>query len=107
MEATSVRSRVVIETLRGALQEAMELITALDKENNELKFQSNQHNEMPPVLNAKFIKEYLGISQSKVYELLHTNHSAGGIKAFKDGDRWLVKRENFKDWLDKKELERG
>lgn len=51
---------------------------------------------MKPVLNAKDIKEYLGISLTTVYEMFRDPT----FPNFKIGGRKLVKSEDFMNWLD-------
>lgn len=51
---------------------------------------------MKPVLNAKDIKEYLGVSETKVYELFRQTD----FPTLRIGGRRLVKSEDFLSWLE-------
>ncbi len=52
---------------------------------------------MKPIMNAKDIKEYLGVSETKVYALLRQTD----FPTLKIGGRRLVKTEDFLEWLEK------
>lgn len=54
---------------------------------------------MKPVMNAKDIKEYLGVSLSTAYEIMRQH----GFPVMKIGGRRLVKSHKFMEWLDKQE----
>jgi len=52
---------------------------------------------MKPVMNAKDIKNFLGVSETKAYELMRQTDFPTLII----GGRRLVKTEDFMVWLDK------
>ncbi|MGD7007580.1 helix-turn-helix domain-containing protein [Metabacillus sp. 84] len=54
---------------------------------------------MKPVMNAKDIKEYLGVSLSTAYEIMRQT----GFPLMKIGGRRLVKSQKFMEWLEKQE----
>lgn len=51
---------------------------------------------MKPVMNAKDIQEYLGVSQSKAYDMMREK----SFPTLKIGGRRLVKSVDFEKWLD-------
>ncbi len=89
----TVKGRVITELM----QETMNYVIALEKENAELREENEalKSDTMPPVLSQKWIGEYLGISTGKVSDWLISGKMPG-IK--KDG-RWFVKREDFIQWF--------
>lgn len=52
---------------------------------------------MKPIMNAKDIKEYLGVSLSKAYDMMREK----SFPTLKIGGRRLVKTEDFLNWLEK------
>ena len=52
--------------------------------------------ELPPVLSAKDIKAYLGISTGMVHELLNSE----GFPTLKINTRKLVRKEHFIQWME-------
>ena len=61
----------------------------------ESKYKS--YEDLPLMLNVQMIADVLGISRSKAYELV----SSAGFPALKLGNRIIVPREQFVDWVRK------
>ncbi|WP_216831705.1 helix-turn-helix domain-containing protein [Alkalihalobacterium elongatum] len=57
-------------------------------------------NELPNVLTAQNIAEYLKISRRRVYELFQLSEEAGGIRCFEIGLSKRVEKEDFVEWLE-------
>lgn len=53
------------------------------------------YDELPLFLNAKIVAEVLGIAPSSAYELMHEK----GFPILKVGNRLLVEKDKFKDWI--------
>lgn len=65
-----------------------------------------QFNQMPEVLTAKHIAEYLNISRRRVYELFQLKPSQGGIPNFDIGISKRVIKEDFEEWINNKKIEK-
>ena len=61
----------------------------------ESKYRS--YEDLPLMLNVQMIADVLGISRSKAYELV----SSGGFPSLKLGNRIIVPREQFVEWVQK------
>ena len=56
------------------------------------------YEELPLMLNAETVKNVLGISISSAYELMHEKD----FPSIKIGNRMIVPKDKFREWLDKK-----
>ena len=56
------------------------------------------YDELPLFLNADTVAKVLGISISSAYELMHEKD----FPALKVGNRLIVPKENFKQWVERK-----
>jgi hypothetical protein len=63
--------------------------------------------EMPEILTAQHIADYLSISRGKVYELFKINESAGGIVNFDIGASKRVKKASFIRWIEARTTEKA
>ena len=54
------------------------------------------YDELPLFLNAEIIANLLGISPSSAYELMHEK----GFPVLKIGNRMVVPKEKFRDWVE-------
>lgn len=61
--------------------------------------------ELPEVLTAQNIADYLHISRRRVYELLALSPSAGGIPSFSIGSSKRATKDDFSNWLESKKAE--
>ena len=55
------------------------------------------YDELPLFLNAKTVAEVLGIAPSSAYELMHEK----GFPILKVGNRLLVEKDKFKEWINR------
>ena len=56
------------------------------------------YDELPLMLDAKILKEVLGISLTSTYALMHEKD----FPSVKIGNRIVVSKEKFIEWIDKK-----
>lgn len=63
--------------------------------------------EMPEILTAQNIADYLGISRKRVYELFQIKPEHGGIPNFDIGYSRRVRKKDFVAWIDKKVHEKS
>lgn len=56
--------------------------------------------ELPPIICAQHIADYLSISRRRVYELFDLIPQAGGIPNFDVGYSKRVRKEDFAAWID-------
>lgn len=61
--------------------------------------------ELPDILSAQLIANYLGLSRSTVYSLLDVRPDSGGIPNFSIGNSRRVDKREFSVWLDQKKGE--
>lgn len=54
------------------------------------------YDELPLFLNAEMVAKVLGISISSAYELMHET----GFPALRIGNRIVVPKEKFRQWVD-------
>lgn len=54
------------------------------------------YDELPLFLNAKILADVLGIAPSSAYELMHEK----GFPVLKVGNRLLVEKSKFKEWIE-------
>lgn len=55
--------------------------------------------ELPEILTAQHISDYLGISRGKIYELFQINPASGGIPSFAIGTSKRVEKKDFIKWI--------
>ena len=55
------------------------------------------YDELPLFLNAETISKLLGISSTTVYEMMHQKD----FPVLRVGNRMVVPKERFKEWVDK------
>ena len=55
------------------------------------------YDELPFFLNAKTLAEVLGVAPSSAYELMHEK----GFPVLKVGNRLLVEKSKFKEWIER------
>ena len=55
------------------------------------------YDELPLFLNAKLLAEMLGVAPSSAYELMHEK----GFPVLKVGNRLLVEKSKFKEWIER------
>lgn len=58
--------------------------------------------ELPDILTAQNISDYLGISRRRVYELLQLSEELGGIRCLELGASKRVEKEDFFRWIEAK-----
>ena len=56
------------------------------------------YDELPLFLNAEMLAKVLGVATSTAYELMHEKD----FPALKVGNRLVVPKENFKQWVETK-----
>lgn len=79
------------------------------KINEELKGK-RQHisiDDLPEIITAQNISDYLGICRRRVYELFQLKPSAGGIPNFDIGLSRRVEKKDFIQWIDAKKKEKA
>lgn len=59
-------------------------------------------NELPEVLTAQHIADYLGISRRRVYELFQLKREYGGIPNFDIGFSKRVEKADLVKWIEAK-----
>jgi len=57
---------------------------------------------LPHILTAQEIADFLRIGRKRVYELLDLSPDHGGIPSFNVGRSRRVEREEFRRWLDRR-----
>jgi len=70
--------------------------------NNDLfedKIMTSELDQLPEILTAKHIAEYLKISRRRVYELFQLNPEYGGIPNFEIGASKRVEKDDFIKWI--------
>lgn len=63
--------------------------------------------ELPEVLTAQNIADYLVISRRRVYELFQLKPSAGGIPNFDIGASKRVEKKDFIKWIEARKSEKA
>ena len=56
-------------------------------------------NELPEILTAQHISDYLGISRGMIYTLFQINPASGGIPNFAIGTSKRVEKKDFVEWI--------
>ena len=59
-------------------------------------------NDLPPILTAQHIADFLMISRQRVYELMQLHKAHGGIPNFQIGATRRVDRDEFLAWIEKR-----
>ena len=62
--------------------------------------------DMPEILTAQDIADYLKISRRRVYELFQLSPDIGGIPNFEIGLSKRVMKEDFLGWLEQRKKEK-
>ncbi len=62
--------------------------------------------ELPEILTAQHIADYLAISRRRVYELFQIKPVAGGIPNFDIGLSKRVDKQDFIDWIEARKREK-
>jgi excisionase family DNA binding protein len=60
---------------------------------------SKHIDQLPEILTAQHIADYLTISRRRVYELFQMTVEAGGIRSFDIGNSKRVEKEDFICWI--------
>lgn len=86
--------------------------TESNKENRDKKPCEGQNNtadyeELPRILTAQNIADYLGISRRIAYELFQTNPAHGGIPNFNIGYSKRVEKADFIRWIEERKKEKA
>lgn len=63
--------------------------------------------QLPDILTAQNIADYLGISRRRVYELFQMTPEHGGIPNFDIGFSKRVRKEDFLLWIESKVQEKS
>lgn len=63
-------------------------------------------NELPEVLTAQHISDYLGVSRGKIYTLFQINPASGGIPNFDIGTSKRVEKKDFLAWIEARKGEK-
>jgi len=63
--------------------------------------------QLPDILTAQNIADYLGISRRRVYELFQMAPEYGGIPNFDIGFSKRVRKEDFLRWIESKVQEKS
>jgi hypothetical protein len=63
--------------------------------------------ELPEVISAQHISDYLTISRRRVYELFQTLPKAGGIPNFDIGASKRVKKVDLIRWIEERKQEKA
>jgi len=61
--------------------------------------------ELPEILTAQNIADYLSITRKTVYELFKRNPDHGGLPCFNIGTSKRVDKDDFCKWLDQRKQE--
>jgi hypothetical protein len=56
--------------------------------------------DLPDILKAQDVADFLGISRRRVYELLQMSEKVGGIKCISIGASKRVEKNDFLQWLE-------
>ena len=64
-------------------------------------------NELPEIITAQHISDYLGISRGKVYTLFQIKPAAGGIPNFDIGNSKKVEKKDFLAWIEARKKEKA
>ena len=64
-------------------------------------------NELPEILTAQHISDYLGISRGKIYELFRTTPEYGGIPNLSIGISKRVEKKDFILWIEARKSEKA
>ena len=64
-------------------------------------------NELPDILTAQNIADYLGISRRRVYELFQLKPRAGGIPNFDIGLSKRAEKKDFLAWIEARKGEKA
>ena len=63
--------------------------------------------QLPDILTAQNIADYLGISRRRVYELFQMTPEHGGIPNFDIGMSKRVRKEDFLRWIERRVQEKS
>ncbi|AJD83045.1 hypothetical protein [Paenibacillus larvae] len=63
--------------------------------------------ELPDILTALLIANYLGISRRRVYELFKLNPEYGGIPNFQIGKTKFAHKDDLTQWIENKIKEKS
>lgn len=61
-------------------------------------------NELPNILTAQDIADYLRIGRKRVYELMDLSPEHGGIPTFNVGRSRRVERKDFERWIEARKV---
>ena len=63
--------------------------------------------ELPEVITAQHISDYLGISRGKIYTLFQIKPASGGIPNFDIGNSKKVEKKDFVEWIEARKREKA
>ena len=64
-------------------------------------------NDLPEIITAQHISDYLGISRGKVYTLFQIKPASGGIPNFAIGKSKRVEKKDFMEWIEARKVEKA
>jgi hypothetical protein len=67
----------------------------------------NHLEQLPDILSAQHIANYLQISRRRVYELFQMTEAAGGIRNFDIGASKRVDKQDFIRWIEARKEEKS
>jgi excisionase family DNA binding protein len=65
------------------------------------------HTEPKEFYTSEELRCWLGLGRTKVFELLNTPTSEGGIPHFRIGRRIVIRRQDVEDWLERHRFGEG
>jgi len=74
----------------------LQLSTKIKRRNKMQESTFTNYDQLPLFLNANTVAQVLGVSISSAYELMHET----GFPALRIGNRIVVPKEKFRQWVD-------
>ena len=103
VEVTSKDENDAIQTKQEPVREGMKTETDIIEIKTLKSFKGLDSlkgiNDLPEIITAQHIADYLHIARQSVYELFRTNPQYGGIPFFSIGTAKRVKRSDFIAWI--------
>ena len=57
--------------------------------------------ELPDILSALAVGEYLGVDRKVIYDLLNAKPEYGGLKSFRVGSQRRIRKVDLFQWIEK------
>lgn len=57
-------------------------------------------NDLPEIMSAAMVGEYLGVDRKVIYDLLNNKPEYGGLPSFRVGSQRRIRKDDLTEWIE-------